>query len=459
MKFTTIKIKNFTKIFFGVFSLTVCFILIPSALFSGEVDGNNRAANITPLIKNTTCMLAYVNLDQINVDEFFNKNLNDIDKTIKKIGFDPNSEKRIINESLRLLKNIKSEFKIQLDNLKNATKIKDAYFIIQSNQFNKLKSSIKFSITFAIPADKRSAEDRNNLRQWINELGENLNGAAEQHINVNNVNANKINLLSWAFGQYSGFDVVVAEFDCFLPNMNGAEHSAPVVVPAEEEISPADELIDGDELAAREKNWINNFFNVNSKDVAGLIAEAFDKHEKNAPVQIIFTNMKNIKDAIDYVLPKSIDGGENLDDQLKKQIKQLPIIETANKFILKVKDAVNNFAKSKWTSIILNPKSMKFECAIQMENEADAKIFLESLIEMNDVYCDFIIVEPFKDMEKKKSRFQPFLSAVIKRVYRSNVPLRNGDRLELKQQDNEFHKFLCAEYCIVGYILLIVFNR
>ncbi|MDR2643187.1 MAG: hypothetical protein LBC74_10375 [Planctomycetaceae bacterium] len=410
-----------------------CLLLVQATFLLGNESKTGLGEKIAPLITDTTFAIAYVDIDQINVDEFFQKNFSDIDKAVKIFGFDSTSVKRITAEFSRLLEKMKTEFKSQIGKLKDATMIRNAYFFINVGELNKVKSSIKLSFVFAIPTDKNSEKYRKKMRVVVDSLGSNVDASLE---------------MSWAIGQYGGFDVVVTEIDWNLPGRT-SEHLTPVVVPEKDEISPHDELVDGRELAAREKNWISNFFSRPNKEIAELIKEPFDKHEKDAPIRLVCVNIKNILPVFDYLFVSL----------MPKESSEPPIKTGFEQLFNKAKVYMNVFKNTKWLSIVINPKSMMLEVIVQMRNKSEAKELLACYIDLNDMYCDAIVAEQIRETMKTDSKFQPLLSQMLKGFNRIDNPVQNGDRLELMQRDCESHKLVCAEYCIIAYILLVLINR
>lgn len=414
-------------------ALMFCLLLVQATFLLGNESKTGLGEKIAPLITDTTFAIAYVDIDQINVDEFFQKNFSDIDKAVKIFGFDSTSVKRITAEFSRLLEKMKTEFKSQIGKLKDATMIRNAYFFINVGELNKVKSSIKLSFVFAIPTDKNSEKYRKKMRLVVDSLGSNVDASLE---------------MSWAIGQYGGFDVVVTEIDWNLPGRT-SEHLTPVVVPEKDEISPHDELVDGRELAAREKNWISNFFSRPNKEIAELIKEPFDKHEKDAPIRLVCVNIKNILPVFDYLFVSL----------MPKESSEPPIKTGFEQLFNKAKVYMNVFKNTKWLSIVINPKSMMLEVIVQMRNKSEAKELLACYIDLNDMYCDAIVAEQIRETMKTDSKFQPLLSQMLKGFNRIDNPVQNGDRLELMQRDCESHKLVCAEYCIIAYILLVLINR
>jgi hypothetical protein len=414
-------------------ALMFCLLLVQATFLLGNESKTGLGEKIAPLITDTTFAIAYVDIDQINVDEFFQKNFSDIDKAVKIFGFDSTSVKRITAEFSRLLEKMKTEFKSQIGKLKDATMIRNAYFFINVGELNKVKSSIKLSFVFAIPTDKNSEKYRKKMRVVVDSLGSNVDASLE---------------MSWAIGQYGGFDVVVTEIDWNLPGRT-SEHLTPVVVPEKDEISPHDELVDGRELAAREKNWISNFFSRPNKEIAELIKEPFDKHEKDAPIRLVCVNIKNILPVFDYLFVSL----------MPKESSEPPIKTGFEQLFNKAKVYMNVFKNTKWLSIVINPKSMMLEVIVQMRNKSEAKELLACYIDLNDMYCDAIVAEQIRETMKTDSKFQPLLSQMLKGFNRIDNPVQNGDRLELMQRDCESHKLVCAEYCIIAYILLVLINR
>ncbi|MDR1486267.1 MAG: hypothetical protein LBT09_15800 [Planctomycetaceae bacterium] len=431
MKLRTDRIVNFSETFFGVFLF--CFFFVQATFLLGNENKIGRGERIAPLITDTTLALAYVNLDQIDVDKFFQKNFIGIDKSMKIFGFDPTSEKRITDEFLRLLEKIKTEFKSQLDKLKDAVNTREAYFLVRIGELDKLKNSVKLSFVFAVPSDKRVEEDRQEFRLLIDQLGKKAADAGFS--------------LSWATGQYHGFEVAVLELDWGLPTTLVPKQPVPVVVEEEDEVSPNDELVDGNELAAREKNWIRNVFSRQNKNAAELVKESFKKHKENAPVRIVFFNVKNIFLLLEHIIPQPQPPSE---DVVKTEIDQL---------YKQTKNVLKHYEKLKWQSMIINAESLMFECDVQMRSESDTKLLFESLVELNNVYGDFVAAAFAKTMRPSDSKFQPLMAEIIKGFYCMNNPVLCGDRLEWNQRDCDLHKLACAGYCIYVYVFLAIFDH
>ncbi|MDR2761035.1 MAG: hypothetical protein LBB88_00355 [Planctomycetaceae bacterium] len=458
MKLTLNKTRVFSEIFLLLISFLICFFLLQTNILSGEESKVNRADNVASLINESTCMLAYVNIDKIDVDEYFKKNFKGVENVVKMIGFDSNSEKRITKELLSVLQSVKTEFKLRFDKWKSSTDVREAYFLLQVGLLDKLKNAVKMSFVFAIPTDKRNKDELKEIRELIQNDD-----------------------LSWSIGQYGGFDVLVAEMEIPLPQEAAVEQPTPIVVPPEDEISPADELIDGDELTAREKNWINNFFSKNNKDVAELIKDSFAKHESDAPVRIVFTNLKNLINAFDYAyLRKSINEMDNTMSNDSSNAKKKSFAVVLRRFLESYQKLQKGYENVKWTSIVLNHKSLKLELVIQAKNEQDAKSLYETIIEFSDIYCEFYtqLVMFTRQIEnenndeneeadkvdleqniKPDSRFFPLISELFKGLNRPYLPKRNGDRLELKQYDGDVSNAMCAYYFTVVYVVMVILNR
>jgi hypothetical protein len=421
----------FYTILFAAMFFLFC---IQTTFLYGEVNKKNQHDKIMPLITDTTFALVYVNFDHFNIDEFFKKNFSDIDKTVKVFGFDSTSEKRITKVFLSLFDKMQTKFKSQLDKFITASNIHDVYFLVQVGELDKLKNTIKLSFAFAVPTAQRNEEDRKNIRSVLDQFCEPADASLG---------------LSWAVDQYGGFDVALVALEWSLQELIPIKNLAAeaVVVPKSEEISPDDELIDGKELAAREKKWISNFFNTKNKTAVELITEAFSEHKKNAPFQVICINTNNSIELFEYIF--SNPPLSETDSPLKIKMKQL--FDQA-RILLK------NYEKSKWMSTILDPDSMMFDNVVQMRNESDAKLLCESFLEFY-YSCSDLSIAQLELVPQRKSKFEPLLAEICKGLYTVNSHVHRGDRVELKQKDCTLHKILCVEYCIVGYVLLIVFDH
>jgi hypothetical protein len=410
------------------------FLFFVQAIFLfGEESKNGHAEKIAPLINDTTFVVTHIDLERLDIDKFFQKNFSDIDKIIKVFGFDPTSEKRITNEFSRLLENMKTKYKLQFDSLKSSVDARDFYFLVYIGAFDKLKNTVKFSFTFAVPTAQHSKPNRDGA--YFNFIIDWLQADSDTSFN-------------WAVGRHGEFDVMVIDFDWALPSVSSSDQAA-IAVPEDEEVSPNDELIDKEELAAREKNWISKFFSNKNENNIKLIKESIRKHKENAPFRIVCINTTNFFVLCDQILSLPI-----------KQEIDTPLQTQARKFVGNTKNLLTTYKKTKWMSIVLNPDSMMFESIVQMQSESDAKQLLELLFELYDQYCDFIS-EQFANTIKPsgKSKFSPLASEVLKGIYYINFPVQNGDKLELMQRDDGMHKLMCVEYCIIGYVMLIIWGN
>lgn len=443
MKLTLNKIKTFSQNFLLIFSITFILLLIHTANLPAEEKKIYRTDQISQLISDTSCILVYVNLEQFDIDEFFKKNFTNIDQTIKYFGFDSNSAKRITNELSRLLNDINVEFKSQLDKLKLTTNFREAYVIVQVGVIDKVKNTVQISFVLAIPSENRTDDDRKNLLEFVNAAAiPELISEFER---------------SWAIGQYSGFDVIIAEIDYPLPQT--AEKPTAIVVPQEKEIAQEDELIDTEELAVREKNLIKNFFSKNNKEFAELIKDAFSRHEKDAPIRVMCFNLKNLITVFDRVYIKSV---------ITQQLTSIAGKENLSNFLQIVEKFEKCYENTKWISLIINPKSMMPEYIVQAKSDSDAKTLLETTLELNNKYYELYIsavsVSFNQNIEtvllnKNNSRFYPLGSEIIKGLTRPYLPVQKGNRLVFIQKNNAMYQSLCAYYCIIGYCVFVTLNN